>query len=172
VQTRAAPSSTARWHHATTVSHVPATPEPVRDDYPLDDRGAVQVLQGGREAERELDPLLDGERALLEQAGERVALDELHHEHEAVDIVGHEVDDPRHVVAADSAEDVRLALEARDDLVVHRGGGEQRLDRDAQAGPDLLAEPDLAHTAGADLRLDPVSAGDDRSRGQVHRIAS
>src|SRR5262249_36471176 len=58
------------------------------------------------------------------------------------------------------------------DLVVHRRGFEQRLQRDANADREVLAGPDLAHSAGSDLAIHAISACDDRAGGEIHSPAS
>ncbi len=107
---------------------------------------------------------LDAGLARGDDGAERLALDELHHQDEADLGVGDEVDDAGDVVAADAPEEVGLALEARHDLRIARGGGEQRLQRHAHPERGLLAGPDLAHAAGADLALHTEAAGDQGSR--------
>ena len=140
-------------------------------EVPVHHGGAVQVREGGDDVDADVDRLLDPEAARREDAAERLALDEVHHQHQAEGAVLHEVDHARDAVAAQAPEELGLAAEAGHDVAVERRGGQERLQRDAHADGDVLAGPDLAHAPGADLAVDPVATGDHGPGAELHAPA-
>src|SRR5690349_10248724 len=83
-------------------------------------------------------------------------------------LVGREVEHARHEVAAHAPEQLRLAVEARDEVLIVRRGVAHRLDGDLVADGDVLARPDLPGRAGAELPLDAVAPRDDLPRLKLH----
>src|SRR5262249_46975246 len=138
------------------------------DDVPgleiaVDDVVPVEVDERGGDVRAELDRLFHAERARPEDPRERVTLDELHHEDEPVFGVLDEIEDARHVVAADLSEEYGLAPEPRHDLVARRGGREKLLERDFDADGEVLARIHCPHAARADASFGSVAPGDDGS---------
>ena len=115
-----------------------------------------------------------------EALGERLALEELHHDERAAVVGGAEVGDVDDVLVADRRRELRLLLEARDDRLALRVLLEQHLHRDALADQRVRRLVDRAHAALADLARRPcsgrrascrsaVAAGCRPERGRAHR---
>ena len=83
-------------------------------------------------------------RAVIEEIGERLALDVLHHQVRRA-FVDAEVDERHAVGMVQPRRRARLALEAIDDARLVRQDGVQELDDDRAADADALALVDDAH---------------------------
>jgi hypothetical protein len=105
-----------------------------------------------------------GQRALaVEQLGQRLTLEELHHD-EGPAVVGlAEVGDVDDVLVADRRRQPGLLLEARDHLLLARVLVEQDLDRDPLADERVGRLVDRAHAALADLAGHHVAARQGRA---------
>ena len=97
-------------------------------------------------------------RLAREALGERLALEELHHDERAAVVGGAEVGDVDDVLVADRRRELRLLLEPRDDRFALRVLLEQHLHRDALADQRVRRLVDRAHAALADLARDEVAA--------------
>ena len=73
------------------------------------------------------------------------------------------VEDPDHVRMLEAGGRLGLAPEALDELLVLGEAVVQDLDRDAAVELGVLGEPDVGHSAGADLVVEPVALVDDRA---------
>jgi hypothetical protein len=116
------------------------------------------------------DGILDAQRSLApHDVLEVVALEVLHHDERRP--VGQlaEVDHARDVLALDPHGGARLAPEPFDDLGTLRGLAQQELQRDALAEVDVRRGKHDAHTAGTDLTLEAVLAGDEVTSLYEHR---
>ena len=106
-----------------------------------------------------------GQLGLAREAlGERLALEELHHDERAAVVGVAEVGDVDDVLVADRRRELRLLLEARDDRFALRVLLEQDLDRDALADQRVRRLVDRAHAALADLARDEVATRQRRRR--------
>ena len=137
----------------------------LRLDVAVDD--ALRVRGGERRRGLRGDPqdaLLGQLRLAREALGERLALEELHHDERAAVVGVAEVGDVDDVLVADRRRELRLLLEARDDRFALRVLLEQHLDRDALADQRVRRLVDRAHAALADLARDEVAARQRRCR--------
>ena len=139
-------------------------------DVPVDDAGAVGVLQRVQDAGDDLHGLGDGHGlALAEELADRVPLDVLH------DDVGHRADGAvgggdlllARVVDGDDGRVVegggglRLPAEARLEGGVARNIGAQQFNGDNSRETPVIAEVDLGHASAADHLADLVTARED-----------
>ena len=110
------------------------------------------ALEGVGDLRPELHHLVERQRALLQAIGERLALEQLHHQEVRVALVP-DVEQRADVGMVERGDRLRLALEALAALVVLREADGKDLDGDAAVEAGVLPAPDLAHAAGADRRL-------------------
>ena len=118
---------------------------------------AVEDPLGVRGAERAGDlagdpqAALDRQRRLAHrQLGQRLAVEELHHDERAAVVGGAEVRHVDDVLVADGAREARLLQQARDEVALGVELLEQDLDRDALADDGVGRLVDRAHPALAD----------------------
>jgi hypothetical protein len=130
----------------------------------VDDPDLVRVRQPHPHLVDDRVQLVEGDRPrALQPIDQRLALEQLEHEDDAVLRVVLDVEHLRDMVAVDRACGARLAAEA-----LHRGGlglgvGAEELHRDGAARPDVLRSEHLAHPAAADGAGDAVPVRYDRS---------
>jgi hypothetical protein len=142
-------------------------------DVAVDDPVAVRVAERGEDLARVGDRDRDRARAAREdQLLQRSPLDVLHDDEVgAVRLAA--VVDRDDVLVREPGRVRRLAPEPLDELLVARVALVQDLDRDAAAELSVLRQPDVGHAARAELPLEPVAAGEERSLGLVggrHRV--
>ena len=106
------------------------------------------------------------DRAVVEQIGERLALDVLHHEIGRA-LVDAEVDQRHAVGVVQPRRRARLALEAIDDARLVGEHRVQELDDDGTPDADALAFVDDAHAAFGEQRQDAIAALQDLAFARV-----
>jgi hypothetical protein len=91
-------------------------------------------------------------------------VDQFHHQRERA-VAFLDAVDLRDVGMVERRQRLRLALEARPPLGIRRQQIRQDFDRDVAIELDVAGAVDLAHSAGADLGLDPVMTNNGTDHG-------
>ena len=110
-----------------------------------------------RDLQRVVHGLLQGDRARVEPAAQRLALQQLH-DGEGDAVVGAEVVDREDVRMRERRDGLRLALEPRERVGIGGDGFGEDLDRDVAVELRVPRPVDLAHAARAERREDLVGA--------------
>ena len=131
----------------------------------------MRVLETGEDLAHDLDRALGRDGAVVEQIGERLALDVLHDEVRRA-FVDAEVDQRDAVGMVEPRGGARLALEAIDDAGLVGQHCVQELDDDGAADPDALALVDHAHAALGQQRDDAIAALQDLAFARVNHGGS
>ena len=138
----------------------------------VDDAGAVGVGEAQPDLLDDRVELVEADRARALQAiDERLALEQLEHDDDAVLGVLFDVEDLGHVVRVDRPRGARLAAEAGDRGRFRLRVGPQELHRDGPARADVLGVEDLPHAAAAERPVDAVSVRDDRAGLDLEEVA-
>ena len=143
-------------------------------DIAVDDPRGVDGLERAEELSRE-PPRIELERgAVGDAAGERLALDVLHHQVGALRLATEVVDGDEIRMRKARGEAGLAAKAAQIGLVVGETVGEQ-LHRHRSPEALVAREPDRGHAAGAKDTFEPVALGEQRSfteaRSHVHTLA-
>ena len=121
----------------------------------MDDALLVRGLQGVGDLSRDIDRLVDRQRAVLEPLGERRSLDQLERRApngaRLFDTVN-----PRDVRVIESGEHLCLALESRKSIRLRRHAFGKELDGDIAMQLRVAGPIDLAHSAFAQLVQDAI----------------
>ena len=121
----------------------------------MDDPLFVGLLERVRDLQRDREAFGQGQRPRFEALGEGRAGDELHDERVRF-AAGLDAIDLRDVRVVELRQQLRLALEARETLLVLGERCRQDLDRDFALEPRVVRAVDLAHAAFAQLGGDLV----------------
>ena len=135
-------------------------------EVPVNDAGLVRARKTVGDLDGDIEELLDGQRARLNELAKSPAFDELHRDVDGAvgtaDVV--DVDDVGMIQAGGRA---RFLLEAPPPFGVRREVGRQHLQRDIAAQPAVVRAVDLAHPARGNRRNDVV-ASEARARSDCH----
>ena len=115
----------------------------------MDDAAAVRVGERLGDPGRQLDRLVDRQRAGAQAPGEGAAGNQLHHE-EVDAVLRVEVEHGRDAGMGEARQRVRLAPEALARGRSSSDAAEQHLDRDVALEVQVAGAEDLAHAAGAE----------------------
>ena len=126
----------------------------------MDDTARVSVGERGGDRRAVPPRLVPVERPTADDGVQRVALDELHHEHRLAVVLEHVVE-PDDVRVLEARERRRLALEALAQLGVVGDPRVQDLERDVTAQPLVAYPPDDAHASPPDLLAEAIPVGED-----------
>ncbi len=129
----------------------------------MDDADFVRSTEAFGDLPSDGKRLVDRKRAAGNAVGQRLALDEFHHQGAILDSV-----DLRDVRVVERSEHLRLALEARQALRVGSKEVGQDLDRDLAVQARVARSIHLTHAARAQ-RADDFVGADPRAWGQRHQ---
>ena len=113
-------------------------------------------------AQQDLQRLFERELPCAQQLGQRLAVEQLHHDVDQLAVLA-DVEHVDHVSVLDAPGRLRLAQKALDELRVLEVLGQQALEGQLFARDTVLDDVDGTHAAAADLSCDHVLLGDDRA---------
>ncbi|HEX4513253.1 MAG TPA: hypothetical protein VH054_06945, partial [Polyangiaceae bacterium] len=131
----------------------------------------VRVLEAGQDLSRDGDGALGANGAVIEQIGERLALDVFHDEIGRA-LIDAEVDERDAVRMIETRRRPRFTLEAIDDARLVVQDRVQELDDDGTADTDALGFVDDAHAAFRQHGLQPVATLQHLAFARVRHVSS
>jgi hypothetical protein len=158
-------------HHVLVVGHV-GQEDVLRLEVAVHDTARVGVGEGLEHVEHDRNQLAVGDplaRGLLDARGQRLALQELHHQEGDAVLPDAEVENLDDVGMLDASRRPRLALEAPDDLGIGRVGGEQAFDGDTPVDVERARVVDRPDAADGNQAVETVAAPEHRDADDVLR---